>query len=96
MIKKYIVRFSLIIGFGLFFSASGFTAQPEPAQTVNTSATSSKGLQKNLSFEDLLVQGKYQFSDESVVTVEQDKILDSLLGVRKDFQDRIKQSATRY
>lgn len=56
----------------------------------------SKKLQKDLSFDDLLVKGKYQFSNEAVVTVEQDKVLDSLLGVRKDFKDRIKRSAERH
>jgi hypothetical protein len=49
----------------------------------------------NVSFEDLLIQGKYHFSDEAVITVEQDKILDALLGVRKDFKDRLEQSASR-
>ena len=52
-------------------------------------------LEKDISFEDLLVQGKYQFSDEAVSTVEQDKVLDALLGVRTDFRDKIKQSASR-
>jgi hypothetical protein len=48
------------------------------------------------SFEDLLVQGKYHFSDESVTTVEEDKVLDSLIGVRSDFKDRMKQSSGRF
>jgi len=48
------------------------------------------------SFEDLLVQGKYHFSDEAVTTVEEDKVLDSLIGVRTDFKDRLEQSAERY
>ncbi|MCB0393645.1 MAG: hypothetical protein KDD25_03765 [Bdellovibrionales bacterium] len=50
----------------------------------------------DLSFDEILVQGKYHFNDEAVVTVEQDKILDSLLEVRKDFKDRIELSYTRY
>jgi hypothetical protein len=49
----------------------------------------------SVSFEDLLVQGKYHFSDEAVITVEEDKVLDALLGIRKDFKDRIKRSASR-
>lgn len=48
------------------------------------------------SFEDLLVQGQYHFSDAAVTTVEEDKVLDSLLGVRTDFQDRIEQSSGRW
>ncbi len=48
------------------------------------------------SFEDLLVQGKYHFSDEAVTTVEEDKVLDSLIGVRSDFKDRLKKSTARH
>lgn len=61
-----------------------------------TFAAESKKLDTNVSFDDLLIQGKYQFSDESVTTVEQDKVLDSLLGVRKDFKDRIARSAAKH
>ena len=57
---------------------------------------SQKDLSTNLNFEDLLVQGTYHFSDEAVATVEDDKVLDSLLVIRKDFKDRIKRSASRY
>lgn len=46
-------------------------------------------------FEDLLVQGKFHFSDESVTTVEDDKVLDALIGVRSDFKDRLKKSTAR-
>lgn len=49
----------------------------------------------DVSFDDVLVQGKYHFSDEAVTTVEDDKILDALLGVRTDFKDRIKKSTAR-
>lgn len=59
-------------------------------------ASQTKKLDTNVSFDDLLIQGKYQFSDEAVTTVEQDKVLDSLLGVRKDFKDRIQRSAAKH
>ena len=59
-------------------------------------AAKGQGLSTNMSFEDLLVQGKYHFSDEAVATVEEDKVLDALLGIRKDFKDRIKRSASRH
>lgn len=49
----------------------------------------------NHNFEDLLVQGKYHFSDEAVTTVEADKVFDSLIGVRTDFKDRLEESATK-
>jgi len=50
----------------------------------------------DVSFEDVLVQGKYHFSDEAVITVEEDKVLDGLLSVRKDFRDRIQKSTARH
>ena len=59
-------------------------------------AKNNEGLKTKMSFEDLLVQGKYHFTDEAVTTVEDDKILDALLPVRKDFKDRIKRSASRH
>lgn len=49
---------------------------------------------QDVNFEDLLVSGQYHFSDEAVTTVEEDKVLNSLIGVRTDFKDRMKQSAT--
>ncbi len=64
--------------------------QQQPAQPTQSKRTT------DVSFEDVLVQGKYHFSDEAVTTVEQDKILDALLGVRTDFKDRLKKSAARH
>ena len=57
--------------------------------------SSKKKVSKEISFDEILVQGKHHFSDEAVVTVEQDKVLDALLEVRKDFKDRIRKSAKR-
>jgi hypothetical protein len=56
----------------------------------------SKKKTTDVSFDDVLVQGKYHFSDEAVTTVENDKVLDALLGVRTDFKDRLKKSASRH
>lgn len=50
----------------------------------------------DVSFDELLIRGEYHFSDEIVTTVEQDKVLDALLGLRKDFKDKMKRSASRY
>ncbi|MCB0392658.1 MAG: hypothetical protein KDD58_15315 [Bdellovibrionales bacterium] len=61
-----------------------------------TESEQGEKLKTNLSFDELLIQGKYHFSDEAVVTVEDDKILDALLPVRKDFKDRVKRSASRH
>ncbi len=82
---------ALILSICVLMGTSSFALAEEAA---NKAAKKSKVTEAN--FEDLLVQGKYHFSDEAVVTVEQDKVLDALLGVRTDFKDRIEQSATRF
>ena len=60
------------------------------------SAAAAKAKTTDVSFDDVLVQGKYHFSDEAVTTVENDKVLDALLGVRTDFKDRLRKSAARH
>ncbi|MGZ3746069.1 MAG: hypothetical protein ACXWRE_01960 [Pseudobdellovibrionaceae bacterium] len=72
----------------LFLSVAAFAA-PSKEMKTKESAT-------NYNFEDLLVQGKYHFSEEAVTTVEEDKVLDSLIGVRTDFKDRLKSSTGSY
>lgn len=76
-------------------AASTTAAAPEAlaSQPANGAA---KKKTTDVSFEDVLVQGKYHFSDEAVTTVEQDKILDALLGIRTDFKDRLKKSSARH
>ena len=80
--------------------AVGFVSQAQEATNVapTTPASSVKKVKKStdVNFEDVLVQGKYYFSDESVATVEQDKVTDALLKVRKDFRDRVKKSSAKY
>jgi hypothetical protein len=83
------VIFLTALGFSFFIGMSWAFAQPSAAVVKS-------GKSKDVSFDEVLVQGKYQFADESVTTVEQDKVLDGLLGVRLDFKDRIKQSASRH
>lgn len=77
---------------------SGFVGAANPTATSTTTAPSvlaTAEVQKEHSFEDLLVQGKYHFSEEAVTTVEEDKVLDALIGVRVDFKDRLEESAER-
>lgn len=84
------MRFTVIL-FTLLLSAVSFAKD----ETDQAKANNSKTAQTH-NFEDLLVQGKYHFSDEAVTTVEDDKVLDSLVGVRTEFKDRIKQSSGLY
>ncbi len=50
----------------------------------------------NFSFEGAMVRGKYQTSGEGVARVEDEKILDDLLGVRKNFNDRRQMDQSRW
>ena len=96
---KAVIVFLLVL-----VSFSGLAATTEsPGLSAKPGALLPKeGKQKKssksteLSFDDVLVQGQYQFSDEAVTTIEQDKVLDALLGVRTNFQDRVQQSADQY
>lgn len=76
-----------------FLVAAPVFVQDAFAQDEGAAAKKKKSTE--VSFDDVLVQGKYHFSDEAVTTVEDDKILDALLGVRTDFKDRVKKSTSR-
>jgi hypothetical protein len=93
--SKLLLRNAVAIGalvIGTVVIGASVHAAPE------TSAAAAKPTKKttDVSFDDVLVQGKYHFSDEAVTTVENDKVLDALLGVRTDFKDRLKKSAARH
>lgn len=79
---KYALMMMLVLTAGVAMAA------PEKA------APPAANKKQDMNFEDLLVSGQYHFSDEAVTTVEEDKVLNSLIGVRADFKDRMKQSAT--
>lgn len=58
--------------------------------------SSSASLHTDISFEDALVNAKHHGAGEAVITVGADKVLDSLLGVKKDFKKRIKKSFYKF
>ncbi len=72
------------------------TAAMAATDTKNQPTASKSSSTTEHNFEDMLVQGKFHFSDEAVTTVEEDKVLDSLIGVRKDFKDRLLMSTTQF
>lgn len=79
----------------ILFLAGVFHSTPAKAEDAGEPVKAAKKKSTDMSFDDVLVQGKFHFSDEAVTTVEDDKILDALLGVRTDFKDRIKKSMAR-
>ena len=91
------ILFRLTAVFLTVVSAFALTAPAAISDDATKTPASKNAKQKStdVNFEDLLVQGKYHFSDEAVTTVEDDKVLDALLGTRTEFKDRIKKSASR-
>lgn len=49
----------------------------------------------SFSFDAASVRGKYQMNGQGIATVEDEKVLDDLLGLRKNFKDREKQELSR-
>lgn len=81
------------MGLAIFVLMAMTVSAEEVPKTKAPAATDSS---TQHSFEDLLIQGRYHFSDEAVTTVEEDKVLDALIGVRSHFKDRLEQSVERY
>jgi hypothetical protein len=52
-------------------------------------------LSTDLRFNEMDVKGKYQYADEALALVEDEKGLDDLLGLRSDFRDRLKRETKR-
>ncbi|MBX3022897.1 MAG: hypothetical protein KF799_14580 [Bdellovibrionales bacterium] len=80
------------ITLALLMLMSGVSVSAAPAKD-KAAASAAGNTTTEHSFDDMLVQGKYHFSDEAVTTVEEDKVLDALIGVRTEFKDRLEQSA---
>lgn len=50
-------------------------------------------LQTDVRFDGTTLHGQYQVPDEALAKVENEKVLNDLLGVRKHFKDRLLESA---
>lgn len=48
------------------------------------------------SFDAASVRGKYQMAGQGIASVEDEKVLDDLLGLRRSFRDREAQESTRW
>lgn len=74
-------------------AASSKTKAVAKANTNPSPAISSGGkLSTNIDFNDQLVGGKYQSPMEALSVVEDEKSIDDLIGVRKNFHDREERS----
>lgn len=89
------MKFSLTMSLLMTALCAPAFAAPAPGEKEAPKKVATAEVQREHSFEDLLVQGKYHFSEEAVTTVEEDKVLDALIGVRADFKDRLQESAEK-
>lgn len=87
---KFIILFSFFfsINFSLFVIANSTQPKPVVKAVRNTKKKTNKKLEKSLSFNDRLVNGKHQIPGEGIITVEDEKPTFNLLSIRSDFKDR--------
>lgn len=78
----YFVSQLIILSILVIFCSEAVLAEKTPSHAGK--------LKKDIAFHGHTVSGKYQLPLESTITVEDEKSLDDLIGVRKNFQDRIK------
>ncbi len=90
MISFLVVLVIVILGLASLSHALSSETESNKLKDLPSKLKNNQNTDHN--FEDFLVQGKYQISDQSIVTVEEDKALDGLIGVRNNFKDRIEQS----
>lgn len=90
---------ALVLSLGASFAAQAKTAVKADVkaqeQTKSKAKASKKANAKNsklsrdIVFDGSVVKGKYLSAGEAVSTVESEKTLDNLIGVRTDFKDRL-------
>ena len=97
--KKLII---LAIQFVLFmaFTTTAEAGKEKSSRKASVTKKALPGAQNsqlgtNFSFEAASVRGKYQMAGQGVATVEDEKVLDDLLGLRRSFKDREQQEASR-
>lgn len=98
-LKTKIVWVFIVIAFSDFANSSQIakeTLGENVSSSVRAANTDNSKVGTKYSFEDLLVQGQYHFSEEVVTTVEEEKVLDSLLGIRRDYKDKLKETQTQF
>lgn len=69
--------------------------EAKPAERVKKTQSYKPKLGTSFKFDGSALRGKYQTSLNTKATVENDKLLDDLLGGRTDFDDRAQQDQKR-
>ncbi len=91
--KKMIFLAPLLL---LMVANPGYAAKTaKPAERVKKTQSYKPKLGTSFKFDGSALRGKYQTSLNTKATVENDKLLDDLLGGRKKFDDRAEQDQRR-
>ncbi len=64
-------------------------AKKKGSAKAKTASVQSKNLSTDVSFDGTNLYGRYNRADEAIATVEDEKIMGRLLGLRMDFKDRL-------
>lgn len=59
---------------------------------AKTKTSSNQKLSTEIQFDGSTLFGRYLYSDEAIATVEDEKNMGRLIGIRMDFKDRLKKS----
>ncbi len=73
----------------LFALVISINAQAGERSKAAESKQPKANLKTEHNFSDLMINGKYQYPDEALVKVDDDKLLTDLIGYRKNFKDRL-------
>lgn len=88
----------LTLGLNTLAQAKASKSQKKNPQKVTKKVTSraqDSQLGTTFSFEAASVRGKYQTAGQGIAMVEDEKVLDDLLGLRRSFKDREAQENSR-
>lgn len=86
---------TFIAAFGVVFAGPCAEAKTNKKKAKKETANRTSALGTDHVFSDASVRGKYQYADEGSVTVEDEKELIDLLGMRRHFKDRLDVETTR-
>ena len=95
---NWIMSFCLVfaVSFGAQAKGSKTKKSNKTKVTKNVSQDASKSqLGTSFSFDAASVRGKYQTAGQGIALVEDEKVLDDLLGLRRQFKDREQQEVSR-
>lgn len=98
MRKLIFIAINLVLLFAFMAHAEGKEAKASKKASAQKRAlpgAQNGQLGTNFSFDAASVHGKYQLAGQGVATVEDEKVLDDLLGLRRQFKDREQQEASR-